>query len=404
MRFDPTVSLSMPKILSAACAACLLWCATLVAAKPAAAQGAAPVPAVQPPVVAARSYVVIDTLSGQTLAASNADQKVEPASLTKMMTAYLVFNALKEKRLALDQKVMISQSAYKAIGSRMFIDPKVPVSVNDMLLGMIVQSGNDASIALAEAVGGTEGAFVDMMNKTAASIGLKNTRFTNSTGLPDPQLTTTATDMALLARRLIEDYPAEYATYYTQKSFSYNGIAQENRNRLLWLDPTVDGVKTGHTETAGYCLVASSKRPAPHGSQRRVIAVVMGTASMDARVQEAGKLLNWAFQNFEAVRLAEGGKALSTPEVWKGTSPTAQLGFVRDTWVTVPRGTGDKLKTDLVRPQPLVAPLAKGMNIGTLKVTADTTPVAELPVQVLAEVPLAGLLGRAWDSIRLWFK
>jgi serine-type D-Ala-D-Ala carboxypeptidase (penicillin-binding protein 5/6) len=394
----------MFKYVSAVSAACVLCCIGFVMASPAAAQNAAVAVAVQPPVVAARSYVVMDTLSGQTLAASNADQKVEPASLTKMMTAYLAFGALKDKRLSLDQKIMISQTAYKAIGSRMFIDPKVPVSVNEMLLGMIVQSGNDASIALAEAVGGTEGAFVDMMNKTAGTLGLKNTRFTNSTGLPDPQLTTTAADMAILAQRLIEDFPAEYANYYVQKSYTYNGIAQENRNRLLWLDPTVDGVKTGHTETAGYCLVASGKRPAPHGQQRRVIAVVMGTASMDARVQEAGKLLNWAFQNFEAVRLAQAGKPLSTPEVWKGTAPTAPLGFVRDTWITVPRGTGDKLKTDLVRPQPLVAPLAKGMNIGTLKVTANAAPVVELPVQVLADVPVAGLLGRAWDSIRLWFK
>jgi serine-type D-Ala-D-Ala carboxypeptidase (penicillin-binding protein 5/6) len=329
---------------------------------------------------------------------------VEPASLTKMMTAYLAFKALKEKRIALDQKITISMPAYKAIGSRMFIDPKVPVSVNEMLLGMIVQSGNDASIALAETVAGTEPAFVELMNKTAAEMGLKNTRFTNSTGLPDPQLITTAADMAVLARRLAEDFPAEYANYYSQKSYTYNGIAQENRNRLLWLDPTVDGVKTGHTETAGFCLVAASKRPAAHGAQRRVVAVVMGTASMDARVQEAGKLLNWAFQNFDAVRLAEAGKPLATPEVWKGTAPTAQLGFARDTWVTVPRGMAEKIKTDLVRPQPLVAPLAKGMNIGTLKVAAEGTALAELPVQVLADVPQAGLFGRAWDSIRLWFK
>jgi D-alanyl-D-alanine carboxypeptidase (penicillin-binding protein 5/6) len=390
----------MFKPLSAACAACALTLCALFSPTGFAQTNAAP----QPPVIAARSFVVLDTLSGQVLAASNADQKVEPASLTKMMTAYLSFKALKEKRIALDQKVTISQPAYKAIGSRMFIDPKVPVSVNEMLLGMIVQSGNDASIALAEAVAGTEAAFVDMMNKTAAEMGLKNTRFTNSTGLPDPQLITTAADMAVLARRLIEDFPAEYGNYYSQKSYAYNGISQENRNRLLWLDPTVDGVKTGHTETAGYCLVASGRRPAAHGAQRRVVAVVMGTASMDARVQEAGKLLNWAFQNFDGVRLAEAGKPLATPEVWKGTAPTAQLGFVRDTWITVPRGSAEKLKTDLVRPQPLVAPLAKGMNIGTLKVTADGAAVAELPVQVLADVPVAGLLGRAWDSIRLWFK
>ncbi|MGL4575149.1 MAG: D-alanyl-D-alanine carboxypeptidase family protein [Burkholderiaceae bacterium] len=379
--------------VAATLAACALSC-------PAFAQSAIP----QPPLIAAKSYVVLDALSGQLLAASNADQKVEPASLTKMMTAYLTFRALKDKRIALDQKVNISQAAYKAIGSRMFIDPKVPVSVGEMLSGMIVQSGNDASIALAETVAGTETAFVELMNKTAAEMGLKNTRFTNSTGLPDPQLITTAADMAVLAQRLIEDFPAEYGTYYAQKNFTYNSITQENRNRLLWLDPTVDGVKTGHTETAGYCLVASGKRAAAHGAQRRVVAVVMGTASMDARVQEAGKLLNWAFQNFEAVRVAEAGKPFATPEVWKGTAPTAQLGFVKDAWVAVPRGVADKLKTDLVRPQPLVAPLAKGMKIGTLKVSADGAALAELPVQVLADVPVAGIFGRAWDSIRLWFK
>jgi serine-type D-Ala-D-Ala carboxypeptidase (penicillin-binding protein 5/6) len=378
---------------AAALAACALSC-------PAFAQSAIP----QPPLIAAKSYVVLDALSGQVLAASNADQKVEPASLTKMMTAYLTFRALKDKRIALDQRVNISQVAYKAIGSRMFIDPKVPVSVSEMLSGMIVQSGNDASIALAETVAGTEAAFVELMNKTAAEMGLKNTRFTNSTGLPDPQLITTAGDMAVLAQRLVEDFPAEYGAYYAQKNFTYNSITQENRNRLLWLDPTVDGVKTGHTETAGYCLVASGKRATAHGAQRRVVAVVMGTASMDARVQEAGKLLNWAFQNFEAVRVAEAGKPFATPEVWKGTAPTAQLGFVKDAWVAVPRGVADKLKTELVRPQPLVAPLAKGMKIGTLKVSADGAALAELPVQVLADVPVAGIFGRAWDSIRLWFK
>ncbi len=368
---------------------------------------AAPAPALTtpaPPVIAARSYIVLDLQSGQTLAASNADVKTEPASLTKMMTAYLVFGALKEKRISLTQPVTISQAAYKAIGSRMFAEPAVPVSVEDLLKGMIVQSGNDASIALAELVGGTEAAFVESMNKQAQRLGLTSTRMSNSTGLPDPQHISTAHDMALMARALIEDFPAEYGTYYAQREFTYNRITQPNRNRLLWLDPTVDGVKTGHTDNAGFCLVASAKRPGVAGSTRRIVTVVMGTASMDARVQESGKLLNWGFQNFETVRVSEAGKVIATPEVWKGTAPTAKLGFLQDAWLTVAKGQADRIKTEVTRPQPLIAPLVKGQNIGSLKISIDGKLVAEKPVLVLEDVAQAGLFGRAWDSIRLWFK
>lgn len=360
--------------------------------------------ALSAPIVAAKSYVVLDTQSAQVLAVNNGDQKMEPASLTKMMTAYVVFQALKDKRISLNQPVTISQSAYKAIGSRMFADPKTPVSVEDLLKGMIIQSGNDASIALAESVAGTEATFVDIMNKQALRMKLNNTRFTNVTGLPDPQHVSTANDMVQLARALIEDFPAEYAKYYVQKEFTYNGITQPNRNRLLWLDPTVDGVKTGHTDNAGFCLVASAKRPGAAGTTRRIITVVMGTSSMDARTQESSKLLNWAFQNFENVRFAEAGKPLVTPEIWKGTKSVASLGFLQDAWISIPRGSTEKLKTEITRPQPLIAPIAKGQSIGLIKLLIDGKVLAEKPVQVLEDVPQAGLLGRAWDSIKLWFK
>jgi D-alanyl-D-alanine carboxypeptidase (penicillin-binding protein 5/6) len=363
---------------------------------------------VPPPVVAARSYVLLDVQSGQILAASNADAQVEPASLTKMMTAYLVFTALREKRVALDQMVTISKTAYDRARqdeqSRMFIDPKVPVSVGDMLKGMIIQSGNDASIALAEVVAGSEEQFVELMNKQAQKMGLKDTRYVNSTGMPAPSHVTTALDMVHLAQRLITDFPQEYASYYSQKSYAYNKITQENRNRLLWLDPTVDGVKTGHTASAGFCLVASSRRPGALGSTRRVISVVMGTAGPDVRVQESGKLLNWAFQSFDNVRISEAGKAIATPEIWKGKTTTAELGFVEDGWLSIPKGSADRIKTELTRPQPLVAPVARGQDIGTLKVLLDGKVVAERPVQVLKDVEQAGILGRAWDSMRLWFK
>jgi D-alanyl-D-alanine carboxypeptidase (penicillin-binding protein 5/6) len=361
-------------------------------------------PIVSAPIVAAKSYVVLDTQSHQILAVSNGDQKMEPASLTKMMTAYVVFQALKDKRISLSQPVTISQAAYKAVGSRMFADPKTPVSVEDLIKGMIIQSGNDASIALAELVGGTEATFVDIMNKQAQRMSLSSTRFTNSTGLPDPQHVSTANDMVQLARALIEDFPAEYATYYAQKDFTYNRITQPNRNRLLWLDPTVDGVKTGHTDNAGFCLVASAKRPGAAGTTRRIITVVMGTSGMDARAQESSKLLNWAFQNFDTVRFAQAGKALVTPEIWKGTKSVASLGFLQDAWISLPKGSSEKIKTEITRPQPLIAPIAKGQNIGSIKLLIDGKVIVEKPVQALEDVPQAGLLGRAWDSMRLWFK
>ncbi len=408
---------SIVRAFARQCAAPLLAALSVAFAGAAAAQTPAPAPAaapavlqVAPPVIAARSFVLLDIQSGQVLTASNPDQPVEPASLTKIMTAYVVFKALAERRITLDQKVNLSMSAWEKSGkgrneqSNMWIDLKVPVTIEEMLHGMIIVSANDASYMLAEVVGGSEAGFADLMNKEAARLGLKGTRFTNAAGITEPGHITTAADMARLAQALIRDFPEQYAKYYSQRSYSYNKITQENRNRLLWLDPTVDGMKTGYTAAAGYCLVSSARRPGAHGSTRRLISVVMGTASMDARAQESVKLLNWGFQNFENVRVAQANTPLVTPEIWKGKAATVKLGFTQDAWISVPRGMGDKLKSEVTRPQPLVAPVQAGQTIGSLRVSADGRIVAEKPVQVLETVEQAGLIGRAWDSVRLMFK
>jgi D-alanyl-D-alanine carboxypeptidase (penicillin-binding protein 5/6) len=275
--------------------------------------------------------------------------------------------------------------------------------VDELLQGMIVQSGNDASVALAEGVGGSVETFVDMMNRQAQAFGLKNTQFKNVTGLTEPGHHSTARDIATIASRLIRDFPEHYR-YYSQRDYTYNSIKQENRNLLLRRDATVDGLKTGYTEAAGYCLVSSASRDLPNG-KRRLVSVVMGTASMEARATESQKLLNWGYAAWDAVRLFEAGKPVVTPEVWKGASKQAQLGAAGAVYVTVPKGEGDKLQTKVERTDPLVAPLAKGQRVGRLKVsTAAGAPLAEVPLQVLEAVPEAGIFGRAWDAIRLWIK
>lgn len=350
------------------------------------------------PVIAAKAYALIDVTSQQWLATENADARADPASLTKIMTAYIVFQALADKRLKLEQTVPVSQYAWKAIGSRMFIDPTQTVTVRDLISGMIIQSGNDASIALAEAVSGTEAAFVAAMNKAANQIGLKNTHFTNSTGLPDPQHYSTARDMAILAARLIHDFPNDYAIY-KQHEFTWNRITQANRNRLLWIDPTVDGMKTGHTESAGFCLVASSRRGA-----RRLLSVVLGTASDNARAQESLKLLNWGFQNWDTVQLYKKNEAIATPTLWKGQAGKVRLGFLDDVFVTLPKGDAARLKRDLQRPDPLMAPLRAGQVVGTLKVSLDGRAIRDIPVVSLDTVERSGIFGSAWDALRLWFK
>jgi len=353
----------------------------------------------QPPPVAGRAWVVADVSSGQVLASEKADERVEPASLTKLMTAYLVFAALKEKKLALDQQTKVSERAWRAPGSRMFIEPGKPVSVDELIRGMIVQSGNDACIALAEQVAGSEEAFAGMMNREAGRLGMKNTRYMNASGLPDPQHYSTAHDLYLMAAALIRDFPEQYAQYYSMREYRYNGITQLNRNRLLWLDNTVDGIKTGFTEAAGYCLIASSKR-----GPRRLLSVLLGSTSETTRAQESQRLLNWGFQFFDAVRLYAGGAPVKEIEVWKGAKATLKAGFRGDLVVTVPKGLGDRLKAELLSQSPLLAPVAEGGRVGNLRVTLDGKPLGEYPVVALEAVAAAGFFGRAWDTLRLWFK
>lgn len=351
-----------------------------------------------PPSIAAKSYLLYDYQSGQTLVAHNADERVEPASITKLMTAYVVFNALKQKTLTLDQTVPVSQRAWKAEGSRTFIEPRMPVTVDELLRGMIVQSGNDASIALAEAVAGSEESFAQLMNKEAKRLGLTNTSFTNSTGLPDPQLYTTAADIAKLTAALIRDHP-EYYPLYSLKEYTYNKIKQSNRNRLLWSDPTVDGVKTGHTKSAGYCLVSSSKR-----GERRLISVVLGADSASARAAESQKLLNFGFQFYDTVRLYQKGQPVASLRVWKGATDTLEAGFERDLYFSLPKGQAEKLKASLESQQPLVAPVRAGQRVGTMRITLDGKLLSEVPVVAIQSVELGSIFARGWDALRLLFQ
>ncbi len=318
--------------------ALLLACSPLLPA-----QAQAPVP----PEVAAKAYLLLDVQSDQVLAERQADVQADPASLTKLMTAWLVFDALKARKLTLEQTLPVSVRAWserKGGGSLMFIDPKMTPKVDELLRGMIAVSGNDASVALAEGVGGSLDAFVGMMNRQAQAWGLKNTQFKNVTGLTEPGHYSSARDLAVIAARIVRDFPEYYATYYALRNYSFNNIKQDNRNMLLGRDPAVDGMKTGYTEAAGYCLVASAQRDFPNG-KRRLISVVMGTASREARASESQKLLNWGYTAWDAVRLFDGGKPVATVPVWKGQSPTAGLGAQQPLLVTVPKGEGDKPST-----------------------------------------------------------
>jgi serine-type D-Ala-D-Ala carboxypeptidase (penicillin-binding protein 5/6) len=378
----------------------------LIALALAAASFAAAAQAPQPPEVAARNYVLLDVTANKFLAERDADTPTDPASLTKLMTAYVVFQALRDKKLTLEQTLPVSKRAWderKGEPSLMFIDTTMHPKVDELLRGLIVQSGNDAAVVLAEAVGGSVEGFAEMMNRQAQAFGLKNTTFKNATGMSEAGHRTTARDIAVIASRIVKDFP-EYYPYYSVKEWTYNKIRQDNRNLLLRRDPTVDGMKTGYTEAAGYCLVASANRDFPNG-KRRLIAVVMGTASREARANEAQKLLNWGYSVFDAVRLFDDGKPIATPEVWKGTTKQAKLGAQGPVVVAMPRGEAGKLQTKIERTDPLVAPLAKGQRVGTLKVaTAAGAPVADVPLVVLEPVEQAGLFGRAWDAIRLWIK
>jgi D-alanyl-D-alanine carboxypeptidase (penicillin-binding protein 5/6) len=360
-----------------------------------AAQAVAP----QPPSIIGKSWMVGDLSSNQVLASQKADERIEPASLTKLMTAYLVFAALRDKKLSPEQQVRVSERAWRAPGSRMFVQPGRPVTVDELTRGMIIQSGNDACIALAEAIAGDEEVFVQMMNREAARLGMKNSHFMNASGLPDAQHYTTAQDLYIVTAALIRDFPELYGQYYSQKEFRYNNISQPNRNRLLWIDPTVDGVKTGHTEAAGYCLIASSKR-----GERRILSVLLGSTSEATRAQESQKLLNWGYQFFDSVKLHRAGETVKSLEVWKGSERAVKAGFTGDLLITIPKGETEKLKAELVSQQPLLAPVAKGQRVGSLRVSLDGKPLGEYSLVALEAVPEAGIFRRGWDTLRLWLK
>ncbi len=366
----------------------------------------AQVQAPQPPEIAARNYLLLDVTANQVLAAKDIDAPVEQASLTKLMSAYLVFDALRAKKITLDQKLPVSVRAWKMPGSRMFIDPKMQVPVEDLIKGMIVQSGNDATMALAEGVGGTAENFVKLMNDQAQALGMKNTAYKNPEGLTEPGHVTTARDLSILATRLMKDFP-EYMHYYATKHYAYPGTPPSNgnnRNALLFRDPTVDGLKTGHTAAAGYCLVATAKREFPNVGQRRLLSIVVGTASESARANESQKLLNWGYTAFDAVKLFDAGQPVATPAVWKGKQNTLKIGRPEAIVVTVPSGSAGKVTTQIVRQDPLVAPFTQGQSVGTLKVSLGEQQIAEVPLVALEPVEQAGIFGRAWDAIRLWIK
>ena len=360
-----------------------------------------------PPEIAARSYLLLDVTANQMLAQKDIDSPVEQASLTKLMSAYLVFDALKAKKLTLTQTLPVSIRAWKMPGSRMFVDPKMQVPVDDLIKGMIVQSGNDATNVLAEGVGGTIEHFVELMNVQAKALGMNGTSYKNAEGLTAPGHTTTARDLSIVATRLMHDFP-EYMHYYAIKKYRYPGTPSTNdtnRNLLLFRDPTVDGLKTGHTEAAGYCMVVTAKRDFPNiGGGRRLLTIVLGASSENARATESQKLINWGYTAYDAVRLFEANQPAATPAVWKGKSDTLKLGRTEAIVVAVPAGSATRIKTQIARPEPLVAPFAKNQPVGTLKVMLGEEPVTEVQLVALEAVEQAGILGRAWDAVRLWIK
>lgn len=360
-----------------------------------------------PPEIAARSYLVLDVTANQTLAQKDIDTQIEPASLTKLMTAYLVFDALKARKITLTQTLPVGERASKIAGSRMFIDSKMQVPVDDLIKGMIVQSGNDATDVLAQGVGGTVDRFVQMMNDQARALGMKNTSFKNPQGLPEPGHVSTARDLGVLATRLIRDFPEELR-YFATKKYRYPGTPSTNdtnHNTLLFRDPTVDGLMAGHTDAAGYGLVATARRDFPNlTGGRRLVGIVLGTSNENARANEAQKLLNWGFTAYDDVRLFDAAQPVATPRVWKGKSDVLKLGRFEPIVVAVPSGTASKITTQVARPDPLVAPFTKNQSVGSLKVMLGDQKVADLPLVALEPVEQAGVLGRTWDAVRLWIK
>ena len=364
------------------------------------------IPMPQPPEIAARTYMLIDVTADQILAAKDIDAPVEQASLTKLMTAYLVFDALRAKKIDLQQKLPVSVKAWKMPGSRMFIDPKMQVPVDDLIKGMIVQSGNDATMALAEGVGGTAEQFVHLMNEQAKALGMTGTSYKTPEGLTEPAHLTPARDLSILAVRLMHDFP-QYMHYYATKQYSYPGTPPSNgnnRNSLLFRDPTVDGLKTGHTAAAGYCLVATAKREFPQVGTRRLVSIVLGASSENARANESQKLLNWGYTAFDAVKLFDADQPVATPAVWKGKGSSVKMGRTEAIVVAVPAGSSGKIATHISHQDPLIAPFSKGQAIGALKVTLGDAPLRDVPLVALDGVEQAGMMGRAWDAMRLWIK
>lgn len=349
-----------------------------------------------PPNLAVKAYLLKDINSNHAIASQKSSMRIEPASLTKIMTAYLSFKALKNGHLSLTQTLPVSEIAWKVEGSKMFIEPNKPVTVDELLHGMIIQSGNDASITLADGIAGTEAQFADMMNKEAQRLGMKNTHYMNATGLPDAQHYTTADDLAILATALIRDFPDQYQRLYSIKEYTYNKITQPNRNRLLWLDPNVDGMKTGHTESAGYCLIASAKRD---GIRR--ISVVLGAPTDAARATESQKLLNYGFQYFDTKLVYRQGQAISQLKVWKGADNQLSSTVGEDLSITVPKGEYANVKATMSSTQPLIAPITKGQVIGNIKFTLNGKIIEERPLVASKAIDAAGIFGRAWDSIKL---
>ena len=360
----------------------------------------AQVPAGSPPVPAlsSKSYLLVDFQSRQVLAVRNPDERIEPASLTKLMTAYIVFDALRQKRITLAQPFSVSEKAWHAPGSRMFLTVAESVQVEELLNGLIVQSGNDAAIALAEGVAGSEEAFVDTMNREAARLGLKNSHFVNATGLPNAQHYSTATDLAVLSRAIIDEFP-QYFPMYKVREYRHNNITQYNRNRLLGRDPFVDGLKTGYTESAGFCMVATAQR-----KDRRLIAVVINAGSENGRAVDAQKLLNHGFEAYDTVKLYAGGQPIHALPVWKGNSNELQAGLPNDYFVTLPKGFAERLKAKMESMQPLMAPIRVGDRVGTLRLTFDGKPFAEQSVVALESVGIANILIRSWHSLRLLYR
>jgi D-alanyl-D-alanine carboxypeptidase (penicillin-binding protein 5/6) len=355
---------------------------------------ARPVPAA--PQLGANSYILVDFNSDRTLVEHNADLRAEPASITKLMTAYVVFSELDQGNITLEDLVPVSERAWRTGGSRMFIDPTMQVSVEDLIRGMVIQSGNDSSVALAEHVAGSEEAFASLMNHYAEQLGMSGTHFMNATGLPDPEHYMTARDIAVLSAATIRYFP-EYYAWYAEKEFTFNGIRQHNRNTLLWRDPAIDGLKTGHTEAAGYCLAASAMRDG-----MRLVSAVMGSSSESSRASESQTLLNFGFRFFETVQLYQAGTELSTARVWKGLSEEVTLGLNEPLFVTIPRGRYDELEAQVQIDPQLSAPLEAGQVVGMINVKLDNELIASRDLVTLGAVEEAGFFGSAWDSMKLW--